>query len=177
MKEPTLERMNTAPYYRLITKELIDTLTDYELETVIFDLAGYSNSDMIEQCMPSPESFVAVYKTRSFEERLNIFTIEKIYSDESFQEYLPFKIIISSYKRLALEGFALKLEEVVKAIDKKRADNKLVGYRSFHAGQVTIDKFRNEALLIKDIARAARARFIRDNAENFIGDYRAFFSD
>ncbi|HRH75948.1 MAG TPA: hypothetical protein PK129_01265, partial [Cellvibrionaceae bacterium] len=173
----TLERMKIAPHYRLIDQELVNTLTDYELETAIFDLVGLTNSAIIEQFMPSPESFGAIYKTRSFEESLKTHTIEYIHSDGFYQEYYPLKIIISSYKIFALEEFALKIEEVNKAIDKKIADNKICGYRRFHVSQLTIDKFRNEALLIKDKACAARARFIRDNAENFIGDYRALFSD
>lgn len=177
MKETTLERMKIAPHYRLIDQELVNTLTDYELETAIFDLVGLTNSAIIEQFMPSPESFGAIYKTRSFEESLKTHTIEYIHSDGFYQEYYPLKIIISSYKIFALEEFALKIEEVNKAIDKKIADNKICGYRRFHVSQLTIDKFRNEALLIKDKACAARARFIRDNAENFIGDYRALFSD
>ncbi|MFO1367886.1 MAG: hypothetical protein U1F46_02750 [Marinagarivorans sp.] len=177
MKKTTLERMKIAPHYRLIDQELVNTLTDYELETAIFDLVGRTNSDIIEQFMPSPESFSAIYKTRSFEESLKTYTIEYIHSDRFYQEYYPLKVIISSYKIFALEEFALKIEEVNKAIDKKIADNKIYGYRRFHVSQITIDKFRNEALLIKDKACAARARFIRDNAENFIGDYRALFSD
>lgn len=177
MKKTTLERLKTAPHYRLINQELINTLTDYELETAIFDLAGLTNPDIIEQFMPSPESFGAIYITRSFEESLKTNTIEYIHSDKFYQEYYPLKIIISSYRIFGLEEFALKIEEVNKAIDKKIADNKMFGYRRFHVSQLTIDKFRNEALLIKDKACAARARFIRDSAENFIGDYRALFSD
>lgn len=65
MKETTLERMKIAPHYRLIDQELINTLTDYELETAIFDLVGLTNPAIIEQFMPSPESFGAIYKTNS----------------------------------------------------------------------------------------------------------------
>ncbi len=177
MKKTTLVRMKTGPHYRLIDQELINTLSDYELETAICDLFGLTYLDVIEQFMPSPESFGAIYKTRSFEESLQTWTIEHIHSDEFYQECYPLKIIISSYKILGLEAFALKIEEVYRAIDKKIADNKIFGFRRFHVGQITIEKFRNEVLLVKDKACAARARFIRDNAENFIGDYRALFSD
>lgn len=177
MKETTLERMNTAPHYRLISQKLINTLTDYELEAAIADLAGYTNPDLLEQFMPSPESFVVVYKTKSFEESLNGNTIAYIYSSDLYRELYPLKVIISSYKSLGLEVFALKIEEVIKAIDKLRSDNKIFGCRGFHASNITIDKFPNEVLLIRDAARAARVHFIRDNPENFIGDYRALFSD
>lgn len=177
MKETTLGRMSTAPHYRLINQELIDTLTDYELETAIADIVGYTARDTLEQFMPSSESFAIIYRTKSFEESLNDFTIAHMYSSDFYQEFYPLKFIISSYKRLGLEEFALKIEEVIKAIDKLRSDSNIFGYRGFHFSRITIDKFPNEVLLIRDRARAARVRFIRDNPEKFIGDYRALFSD
>lgn len=177
MKETTLERMSTAPHYRLINQELMDTLTDYELETTIADLVGYTAPDILEQFMPSPESFALIYQTKSFEESLKNFTIAYIYSDDFFQELYPLKIIISSYKRLGLEDFALKIEEVIKAIDKLRSGNNIFRHIGFHLSEITIDKFPNEVLFIRDRARAARVRFIRDNPEKFFGDYRALYPD
>lgn len=171
------------PFHRVISEDVIRSLPDGQLEKAIGDIAGYNVKGTFESFNLDPKGYEAVYLTMNIEEAVREDGMYGLFFWDRLYLYGNLDMLFSSiekvpgfYDKMNLPGVSEVFRSAIIEHGKEEEKRKLQkeSYNESYCRIYFSDMTKKINLMSQKVS-TERCRYIRNNIDLFVGDFRECF--